>query len=187
MKVFYGAVLAATLTMGCSRSSQLLPLELGNTWTYDCSAGLVNRVVTVRVTGSAPVGQVAGWKMESEMGVSTLAWQDGRLIASRLGNTEFFPPLPLYAEVGVGGKVKWKGKARTAGSTLPASATLTVSSSEETVEGKKLQLPVGQVSLSIDGTSHEIDTWLRRGRGIHLQEHRIGGQLVSRMRYVSGP
>lgn len=187
MRAFAAPVLALLLLAGCNRGSQLMPLESGNTWTYDCTAGLVNRVATVRVSRPAPVGQASGWALVSELGTTTLAWQDGRLVTGQLGNSEFFPPLPIFSDQKPGTVSKWAGRVRTAGHTVPATATLKVSSSEESVDGKKMVLPTGQVELTAGGETHEIDTWFRLGKGIHLQEHRVGGQLVSRMRYVSGP
>lgn len=168
---------------GCSRNQNLLPLESGNRWTYESTAGLQKRIVVMSVAGRAPVGKAEGFRMESALGESTLVWDGGKLLAGKLGNSEFFPPLPLYAD----GAMEWKGTVRTSGTVESATASLKSLAMEEPVAGKKVAMRVGELTLVLPSGKHEVTTYLWAGRGIYLQEHRVDGRLISRLRYESGP
>lgn len=164
-----------------------MPLEVGNKWTYESSSGLMKRISEVEIKDQVAVGQLKGYRLSSEFGETTMAWQGDNLLVGKLANSEFFPPLPIYSKLKTGETLKWTGTLRFAGTSQSASATLKTLQSEETVDGKKIKLNVGQVTLISGNEKHELATWFQSGKGIFLQEHRVGDKLVTRLRYVSGP
>lgn len=175
------------LLAGCSHNQKLMPLEVGNIWTYQCTSGLLNRVATLKIDEQTAVGQHKGYALESEFGQTTMAWQNDKLIVGKLANSEFFPPLPIYANLKEGKTLEWTGTLRHSGTSQSAKATLTTLQSEEKIDGKKVKLTVGQVNLVAENEKHELTTWFYTGKGIYLQEHRINDKLATRLRYVSGP
>jgi len=164
-----------------------MPLAPGNTWTYQAKSGLNTRIVTIKINQKAPVGRIEGFVLSSEVGDSTLAWQGNQLISGRLANSEFFPPLPIYANINDGDVINWNGTIRASGSAKSAKGQLKVKHVEEEIDGKKLKLSVGQVTLLIENETHEITTWFQIGKGIFRQEHRINDTLATQLKYVSGP
>lgn len=161
-----------------------MPLEIGNTWTYQITSGLTKRVDEIKVTARTAVGQNEGYILTSPIGTTTLAWQGNTLVAGKFANTEFFPPLPIYAPLKEGEKLSWKGIIRTAGVSKNGSANLISKSVKEEIDGK--EITVQFASLSIDDLS-ALSTWFRPGKGIFRQEHRSNDQLITRIQYVSGP
>ncbi|MBA4291817.1 hypothetical protein C0431_02505 [bacterium] len=172
---------------GCAKTNQLMPLELGNTWTYQVSSGLNKRVEEIKVTEKTNVGRNTGFVLQSPAGTTTLAWQGNDLVAGRFANSEFFPPLPLYSPLPDGQELKWKGTIRTAGSSSNATATLRSAKSKETIDGTEFELQVGELTIQSQGKTQSVSTWLRPRKGIYRQEHRVNDQLVTRVQYVSGP
>lgn len=164
-----------------------MPLAIGNTWTYQTKAGLNTQVSQVKIEHKIPVGQIEGFSLISEFGNSNLAWKENQLIASQLANSEFFPPLPIYANIKEGDIINWKGTIRASGSAKSATGELKVKQIEEEIEGKKLKLAVGQVTVKIEKDTHDITTWFLIGKGIYRQEHRINDALATQIKYVSGP
>jgi hypothetical protein len=164
-----------------------MPLAIGNTWSYQAKSGLNTRISTINIERKGPVGQIEGFVLTSEIGDTTLAWEGNQLISSRLANSEFFPPLPIYANIKEGDIINWSGTIRASGSAKSAKGQLKVKNVEEEIDGKKLNLSVGQVTLKIDNEFHEITTWFQSGRGIFRQEHRINDTLATQLRYISGP
>ncbi len=164
-----------------------MPLAIGNTWSYQVKAGLSTRISTVKIERKESVGKIEGFALTSEIGDTTLAWQDNQLIAGRLANSEFFPPLPIYANIKDGDIINYSGTIRASGSAKTAKGQLKVRQVEEEIDGKKLNLLVGQVTLKIENETHEITTWLQSGKGIFRQEHRINDTLATQLRYISGP
>ncbi|MFM9872310.1 MAG: hypothetical protein ACKVQS_02455 [Fimbriimonadaceae bacterium] len=164
-----------------------MPLAIGNKWTYQVKAGLSNRVSTLKIEKKSPVGQVEGFTLTSDIGDSALAWKNNQLITSRLANSEFFPPLPIYANINEGEVINWKGTIRASGSAKSAKGELKVKQVDEDIDNKKLHLYVGQVTLQIENERHEITTWFQSGKGIFRQEHRINDTLATQIKYVSGP
>lgn len=182
--IFIVAILLAT---GCASHQKLMPLEIGSVWTYQCNSGMISRVEEFKITHSVPVGQTTGVALVSQLGTTSLAWHNRRLVAGELAGSEFFPPIPLLASISPSESVSWKGKVRTAGVISSADATLKTVRAEDKVGTQTLSVTQSILLLKENGKEHELLTWFAPDLGIVRQEHRINGSLVNRLRYVSGP
>ena len=162
-----------------------MPLEKGNTWTYDVRVDATPTVVNLTVKEEAPVGSVSGWLLESEMGESRMAWDGDTLLAAELAGTTYWPPIPIFATSGT----EWKGVVATATTKVSGSAKVAKSSEELTVGGRVFKTVKCVLDLDASGDRIQLTTWFFPDRGIMRQEQRSGPGLT-RDRFlecISGP
>lgn len=173
---------------GCNRDFAVLELKPGNVWTYEVTSGLVTRMVEMSVGDAAPVGRIQGYRVVSDLGDSTIAWQGDTLMARQLGGTRFDPPIPLARSRANSKAVPWRGSVLRGGKLIKdCRATLTAELVKEKDSGSEVMRVLSTLTLHSTGPDQTVSTWMGRGPGIVRQEHRQGGVLLLRMRYVSGP
>lgn len=178
---------------GCSNEEQaLMPLSEGAEWTYIVRSDFQSSVITQRVDEPRPVGSRSGWLLTGDMGSSHLAWHGSSLLAERLGDTSFKPPIVILARPDQDEPTTWEGEIVTLaiGDTDPVRATAklevaTVNDFE--LEGRKIEAVKAQLKISSNGVEIEILTWYGQGIGILRQEQRRDGRLQLSLEYLSGP
>ena len=196
--------LAASVSLtGCFPNDALFPLKVGNTWVYEAVSPIGKNVRTVKVTGTIPVGSVEGFELDTESGLTDLAWSNGELLAGKLSGTSFTPPLKMLKESAK--EWSWKGKMTTPDGIFDAQASATSSLEDRTVSDRKVKTV--QVTLTIiaqpttrpstapssnspavtSGKKIETISWYQRGIGLVGQEQRNDGVLMTKLQYVSGP
>lgn len=179
------AAIGCICLIGCTKpDTSWLPLEGGESWTYRWTDGLTSDVIILDTNGEVPVGKVRGRKLNSPRGDSILAWDKGLLLAARLGQSEYSPPLPIFITEG---PIPWTGTITTAGKSVKGQASISREATEEEIDGKTYKSIEVSIDLSVPSGKHEITTSYVSGLGIVRQEHQEDGYLVSRIVYVSGP
>ena len=183
------AILLAGFTLaGCqNRAQDLMPLRPDATWTYQSDSEFQNETVDLVANGSVPVGSYQGTKLESGWGETRMAWEGNRLYISRLGGTQYAPPMPLLANLRPEDSLEWSGKVTVAGITKTATATLQTKENEARIGSRTLPATESVVLLQVGESEHEILTWFVENYGIARQEHRKDGLLITRLTYLSGP
>lgn len=179
----------ALLAAGCTSQEQdLFPLSEGATWTYLARSEFQSSVVTQSVERETPVGEVNGWVLSGEMGTSHLAWSGTRLLASRLGDSTFDPPIPILVWPKDSAPTDWTGEVETPAEKVAAHSKLTVALDKDyTLEGRKVEAIKSTLVLESAHGTHEILTWYGKGLGILRQEQRKAGRLQISIEYLSGP
>ncbi len=174
------APLVLFFTFGCSSDVQeYMPLAEGNTWEYVVRTDGDETTQTVKTVRAAPVGDVTGWLMESEMGAFRLAWDGDTLIAAELPDNIYSPPIPLLAPRGV----QWSGTVTTPTGRTTATARLERGSEKLDVGGRQYQTIKTVLTLNAAGERVQLTTWFFPRMGILRQEQRRGPGLT-RDRYV---
>lgn len=187
--VLSGLVLTATVMNGCSTAPNPMPLEIGREWTYAVSAGFQKFVEPVRVVARVPVSKTEGYKLEGPLGTSHLAYEDGKLIASKFANSSFEPPLPLLdTRLKNESKSKswsWTGSLRSFGYDRPASATISQSRAKVDIAGESIDAIRTDILIRSKSAQIEIRTWFRPGYGIVQQEQRTNRNLIVALQLIS--
>jgi hypothetical protein len=162
-----------------------MPLEKGNAWVYDVRIDATPSVVNLKVDGEAPVGDVSGWLLTSEMGNSRMAWEGDQLIAAELAGTTYWPPIPILAP----NETKWEGVVGTPTTKQAGKAVVSRSAEELKVGGRAFKTVKCVVDMTVGEETIQLTTWFFPDRGIMRQEQRSGPGLT-RDRFlecVSGP
>lgn len=186
-------VLAALFIAGCGADDRLMPLQVGNEWSYDVKTGLPESVASLKVTREVPVADQTGYEISGPMGISRLTWKGEMLVASVLGNTRFHPPLPLLNSIEEKQTTKWSGRMYSQGRTFEAEATLSQEPTPLSREGRKYRAIKTVMLIRLPSRELEIQTWYAPGVGIlnQVQRTREGGEGVGRfdieLDYLSGP
>ena len=184
-----GLVTGGVGLQGCSAAPTPMPLELGREWTYAVSAGFQKFVEPVRVVGRVPVSKTEGYKLEGPLGTSHLAYENGKLIASRFANSTFDPPLPLLdAQLKNDTKPKtwsWNGSMRSFGYDRPASATISQSKAKVDLAGESINAIRTDIMIRSKSAQIEVRTWFRPGYGIVQQEQRTNRNLIVALQLIS--
>src|SRR5580658_8406313 len=133
-------IVLGILASGCGGGQRdLMPLQVGKSWTYRIVSGLDSRVESVKVVRPVAVDGVEGVEINGPLGISRLAWNRNSLVAESTGSLRFRPALPLLARDQASqrwtGWVTWLGRdvAATAQTTQkPRSLTLNSRSIDST-------------------------------------------------------
>lgn len=161
-------------------------MRVGTDWTYNVRAGFLNFVVPVKVTEAVAVGPAAGFRLEGPLGTSEWAWHNKRLIASRLANAEYVPPIPMVVDGFVPQPkeknstdddpafvaANWSGEVRTLGNSRPATAVLSQRPVKFEYQGRRLDVTLAQLKVTVGKSVIETKTWFQPGKGILQQEQR---------------
>lgn len=178
--------LLALAALGCGGGSQTyMPLAEGNTWTYEVRVDSVTSVSDLKVTERVAVGRHSGWRLTGAMGDSRLAWAGDSLLAAELAGTNYWPPIPIFANDGT----LWNGAVVTATSRSAATAKLTRGTETLKVGGREFKTVKCVVDLKVQDEHIQLTTWFFPGKGVMRQEQRSGPRLT-RDRFVeciSGP
>lgn len=186
-------LLGLVLIAGCGADDRLMPLRVGNEWTYNVKTGLPETVAGMKVTREVPVAGIVGYELDGPMGISRMTWSGERLVASVLGNSRFSPPIPLLNSMEERHTETWKGRMYSHGKTYEVQATLSQEPTPLTREGRKYQATKTVLLLRLPDRELEIQTWYAPGYGIlnQVQRTRTGSENVGRfdveLDYLSGP
>lgn len=182
MKRFWWAPLCVLLGCGQGGPSYML-LKEGKEWSYQVKSGFRDSVVTLKVGKPISVGGLRGFAINSDLGESRFAWDGRTLVASKLANTVFVPPIPILAEDKIPDKknarenefvpaITWKGRITSFGKSRTATGGLSQRRSMlQTVTGD-IAVVETVVKLDIGAIPMELRTWFQRGTGIVKQEQR---------------
>lgn len=187
------ALIGLVVLAGCGADDRLMPLRVGNEWSYDVKTGLPESVAALKVTREVPVAGTTGYELDSPMGISRMAWKGETLIASVLGNSRFSPPLSLLNSIEERQTTKWDGRMYSHGKTYEYKASLSQEPTPLTREGRKYQAVMTTLLLRLPDRELEIQTWYAPGYGIlnQVQRTRSGSESVGRfdveLDYLSGP
>lgn len=181
-----GAMAVAFVVGGCGRSgSNLMPLEVGRSWTYLVQSGFNSYVDEVKVTRRLSVASSPGAELSGPLGTTRMAWHDGALLVEQAINTQFVPPLPILFDASETSDRAWKGTATLIGSSAPARATQEQSvDSDFMADGGKIRTIKSTLHLERKGHDIELITWFAPDRGILQQEQRTDGVLVVRAKQL---
>ena len=188
---------------GCGRSANLMPLDQGKSWTYTVRAGFQTFVEPVTVDGKVAVGSGEGVVLKGAMGTSWMGWNGTTLLASRLANATFVPPVPLaLGDVPVAGEggTAWSGRIEAFGVKRQARGTLKQAPERLVLGGVKVRCVRTTLSLLAQPesgreksprgderlTKIQVTTWLRPGYGIVRQEQHTDRKLVVALNLLDG-
>lgn len=135
-------------------------------------------VEEIVVKERAPVGALPGWALDSSMGRSRLAWDDGTLYAAELAGTVYSPPIPLFAPK----EASWSGTVVTPRTRSKGTATLKRANDDLTVGGKRYKTVRTTLTLKSGNDKIELTTWFYPDLGILRQEQRSGEKLLRNRR-----
>jgi hypothetical protein len=176
-----------------------MPFEVGHSQLYKVQAGFESYVTTIKVARDISVANTQGYELTSNLGVSRLAWVGDSLVAERLVNTQFVPPLPLlYRSEETHDRI-WKGRvvfvdvaAPTSADFLAGKKLVTATESQNgddqiSFRGNKIHCVRSTVNLETAAHKIEITTWFSSGLGIVRQEQRTDGKLLIKLDLLDEP
>lgn len=170
-----------------------MPLDRGRTWTYSLYNGLQTYIEPVEVQGPVAVGSGQGAVLSGPMGTSRLGWSGDTLLAARLANSGFSPPIPLAVIAGGKGeaKRKWRGTIEAFGIKRDAFATLTQTTERRSRGGERYMTTKTELQIQAQEetgrpTAIEVTTWFRPGIGIVEQVQRTNRKLIVAMKLLDG-
>jgi hypothetical protein len=151
-----------------------MPLHEGAVWTYAFEGvGGLKRTFEMRTARPAPVSSFSGWEIDSDFGVSKMAWSSESLLASELSGARFEPPIILLKPgLGDGDEVTWSGTMRVGGVDKEATAVLSQKSEKIEVENESYQTLRAELLISTKETDLSLLTWYAKGIGIVRQQQR---------------
>ena len=184
MRIALVAVVALT---GCGATNQsLMPMEVGAKSRYEVQAPFNEFIGEVRVTRRAAIGGNSGFVLSGPTGESHLAWNGETLIAERMSNTRFVPPIPLVVESKDPVRKTWRGRLEGYWGKYEAKATLDQAWIRE-FEGEQIQ-GVKSV-LTIESPSRaalKLTTVFQPGVGVAYQRQSTGGDSIVKIGRLSG-
>lgn len=172
---------------GCGGPPDLMPLEVGKSWTYSVSTTFKPHLAQIRIPRKTSVAGTDGFVLSGPMGETHLAWKDGVLVADRFSNTYFSPAAPLLVDVE--GKVRreWRGSAQGLWGKMDATAVLNQAPAEEILGGRKIKVIKTELTITgSKGKSIKLQTMFQPGAGIATQRQWIDGKLLVRLERMSG-
>jgi hypothetical protein len=180
------------LATGCARKDGLFPLEQGNTWSYTVISGFSKYPIRLKVTKPVSVAGVNGYQLESNAGVSRLAWRSGMLMAETLNSTRFDPALPLLQDTKDKASRTWKGKVTSLAQPVDGKAEISQEPQKVEVAGRTYQAIKVHVELTVPGRIVTVDSYFADGIGLIQQEQRTGDgtgapMLTTGLSYLEGP
>lgn len=178
-------LLACSLCACGAGGDDYMPLQTGKTWTYKVQANLNPYVEPIKVNRRISVAGVDGFELTGPLGQSRLAWKDGHLLADRLGSSRFNPPITLLAP-SLKRPVDWKGQVSSLAGREDGKASLTQTSEEITLGGRKYSTLRSRLALETPRHTIELLTWFSAGTGIVRQEQRTDGRQNIAFEILSG-
>lgn len=180
-------ILVPILLCSCSRGERdLMPLEVGNTWTYSLNTRDVGESLeTLSIARRIALGEFVGYEITGDTGRTVVAWAGGVLLASELSGTRYEPALPL-----IPGEPEstWEGVVVVNGETTRASAKIARSKSTYELKNQARETVLVEHTIYIgEDTPMVIATHYADGIGILEQRQTLNGDLVLRIAFESGP
>lgn len=180
--------LLSLVTLGCKNGDESwMPLEPDAKWSYVARGDVTNALAEFEVADVTSVGSARGRVIRSSYGESRLAWMGTKLIASELGGTKYWPPIPLLDVSIKAGQIEWSGTAKTAGKVTSLTAVVRQSRVPYIIAQKEVSAIRTSITLRGEGVQEELTTWFVEQVGIAKQERRSKGKWVLSLSLVSGP
>lgn len=178
---------AAFVLVGCGKAqSDLMPLKVGRSSTYEVTAGFDKMVDPIKVARELPVADTTGYELTSTFGTSRLAWKNGELLASETANAFFNPPIPLVTDDGK--DRSWSGRIEAMGKKTLATATLTQKKGEDLqIAAKRYTTQSSELKINLPRGTIVINSWFVPKIGLVQQEQRTNDKFVLRLELLHGP
>ena len=174
------------LLAGCGGGQRdLMPLQVGKSWTYRVVSGLDSRVESVKVVRPVAVDGVEGVEINGPLGISRLAWKSNSLVTESTGSLRFRPALPLLARNQ--SSQNWTGWVTWLGREIPATAQTTQKSKSLTLNSRSIESTESDVVLQLPSRAIHLTTWFESGVGIVRQEQHTGYTLDIGLELIEGP
>lgn len=172
---------------GCGERDDLMPLEVGQRFSYHVSTNFNSYTAEVKVARQAAVAGLDGFVLLGPTGESHIAWNKDLLVGERFANTRFTPAIPLLVDSRQRVRRGWKGKVQGAWGQFEGEGVLNQAPSEEMVGGRKVKVVKTELTiLNPKGKSIRLRTLYQPGAGIVAQHQWIGGDLVVGLDWLSG-
>jgi hypothetical protein len=171
--------------VGCAKQSDLMPLKLGTSATYEVSYGLEKHVEPLTISRSLPVDGVTGFELSGPMGVSRVAWHNGELRAAQTANAWFDPAIPILADDKK--DRQWSGRVGVMGVKSLAKAVLTHKQDKLDMGSKAVEATLAELTITLPRGTIVVDSWFQPGVGLVRQEQRTADKLVVSMEMIGGP
>lgn len=179
--------LALLLVAGCGGRQELMPLDVGQRFSYQVSTNFNSYTAEVKVVRSAAVAALDGFVLSGPTGESHLAWNRDLLVGERFANTRFNPPIPLLVDTQERVRRSWSGKVQGVWGQFDGEGTLNQAPSEELVGGRKVKVVKTELTiLNPKGKNIRLRTLFQPGAGIVAQHQWIGGDLIVGLEWLSG-
>jgi hypothetical protein len=171
---------------GCGAGqTDLMPLQVGKSWTYHVMSGLDSRVESVKVVRPVAVDGVEGMELNGPLGISRLAWRHNSLLAESTSDLRFTPALPLLSANGTG--APWTGWVTWMGRDIAATAEVTQKPRTLPLNSRTIDSIESDVVLRLPSRSIRLTTWFEPGVGIVRQEQHTGVKLDIGLELIEGP
>jgi hypothetical protein len=170
---------------GCGRGSDLMPMRVGETFSYDVHSRVQQQISKVTVVRETGVAGVRGFVFSGPMGESRLAWKGDSLLLDRTGNCRFDPPLILLVATSQNVRRTWTGTMSGMWGAETAKAQLDQGMVEEQIGGRRIT--VAKSFLDVVGERHKVrlQTLFQPGVGIASQKEWVDGELVANLERLS--
>jgi len=171
---------------GCSGGSNYMPLEEGREWKYLVSTPGGSSVARLKVEEQVRVGLTTGWRVSGNSGENRMAWKGGELIASELTATRFEPPIVILKPSTNESNWQWKGKIRSRGTYLEATAECSQRPDKVKVAGNERSCLLSTLRLTFGESTIELRSWFQSGVGVVRQEQHVDGRLTTALEWIGG-
>lgn len=171
---------------GCSGGSNYMPLEEGREWKYLVSTPGGSSVARLKVEEQVRVGLTTGWRISGNSGENRMAWKGGELIASELTATRFEPPIVILKPSTNESVWQWKGKIRSRGTDLDATAECSQKPDKVKVAGNERSCLLSTLRLTFGESTIELRSWFQSGVGVVRQEQHVDGRLTTALEWIGG-
>jgi hypothetical protein len=141
-------------------------------------------VEDIKVVEKVPIDTVNGYRLVGPLGMSRMAWRNGRLISDSLPNTRISPPITLLAP-GVKGKLLWTGAVEMLGRSFDAEATLVQVDDKVQLGARKYDSIKATLNIKMGTKNIELLTWYAPDMGPLRQEQRTDGVLNYSLEYLA--
>lgn len=178
----WAVCLSALMLGGCGRGPDLMPMEVGRRWQFAVSTQFQQYLADMTVSREASVAGHKGFVLLGATGECRLAWVNGRLLAERISNTRFEPPIPLVVQSEDRERVAWKGVVQGNWGRFEATASLNQVMTEKEISGSKTRVAKSDlVILNSKGPSIRLETLFEPNVGIAQQQQWIGSNSVLKL------
>lgn len=179
-------ICSLSFAFGCSGGSDYMPLEEGREWKYLVSTPAGSSVARMKVEDRVRVGLSTGWRIAGSSGENRLAWRGGELVASELSTTSFEPPIVILKPSTNESTWRWKGKMRSRGNYLDATAECSQRPDKVKVAGNERNCLLSTLRLTFGDSTIELRSWFQSGVGVVRQEQHVDGRLTTALEWIGG-
>ncbi len=184
---WFSGLLLLPLISGCGGGHDLMPLQVGNHWTYEVSMTFKSYLCEVKVVRQSSVAGEPGFVLSGPMGETQMAWKGDVLVADRFNNTYIKPAVPLLVDTTDRVRRSLPVVAQGIWGKLEGEAVLNQGPGEEIVGGRKIKVVKSELTISSkDGRTIKLRTHFQPGAGIATQLQWVNGELLVRLERVSG-